>query len=155
VARVRALVDDELALERVHGLVHVLFEHAREPVDLVDEHDLVLLDVTQHAEQLSRVLERGTRGHLDRHLELARDDVRERGLPQPRRPVQQYVIERIAALLRRRDEHAQVLLELGLSDELLEPPRPQERVALGVVGVDSRVANAFVRHVDLMRHPRT
>jgi len=155
VARVGSLVDDELALERVHGLVHVLFQDARQAVNLVDEDDLVLLDMAQHAEQLGGILERRARRHLDGNLELAGNDVRECGLPQPGRSVEQHVIERVAALLRGLDEHAQVLLELGLADELFQPARAQERVALGFVGRDDRIADAFVRgHVPMLR-PRT
>src|SRR5207244_11527823 len=74
-------------------------------------------------------LDRGPAGHPDRPAELARDDVRERRLPHPRRAVERDVLERVAATLRRVDEDAEVRLHLLLVDVLVvgEALRPQRR----------------------------
>ena len=49
-------------------------------------------------------LEHGARGLAQVHAHLARDDVRERGLAEPRRAEEQHVVERLLALARRLDE---------------------------------------------------
>ena len=46
-------------------------------------------------------------------------------LPEPRRPEQQHVIERLAALLGRADEDLELLACLGLADVVAQLPRPQ------------------------------
>ena len=63
-------------------------------------------------------------------LELARDDVRQRGLAEAGRAGQQHVVERLAAAARRLDEEGELVLELLLADEVLEPLRPQRAVEL-------------------------
>ena len=67
----------------------------------------------------------GPRRHAQRRAHLARDHVRERGLAEARRAVEQHVVERLAALARRAHEHAQVLAQLVLADELVERARAQ------------------------------
>src|SRR6266404_3233999 len=71
--------------------------------------------------------------------EVARNDLRERGLTEPRRADEQHVIERLAPRARRFDEHRQVRARLLLTDELAEPLRAQRAVGSVVVA-------AFGRH---------
>ena len=66
-----------------------------------------------------------------------RDHVRERRLAEARRAVQQHVIERLAALLRRGDRHLQVLADAVLADVLVEHARTQPGFVLRVL-VDAR-----------------
>ena len=56
--------------------------------------------------------------------------VRERRLAQAGRAVQQHVIERFAALARRRHRHAQILADPLLADVLVEHARAQPRFVL-------------------------
>ena len=74
-------------------------------------------------------VERSGRAHL------VGDDVGERRLAQPRRPEQQHVVERLAALARRLHEDAQVVDDLPLADVVVELPRPQRLLELQLVGV--------------------
>src|SRR4249919_521202 len=60
--------------------------------------------------------------------ELARQDLRERGLAEARRPDEQHVIERFLARLGRLDEDGQVRARLLLADKLGEPLRAQRAV---------------------------
>jgi len=80
-----------------------------------------------------RPLEHGA-GRLPQiHAELVRDDMRERGLAQPRRAEQQRVIERFATLARRGDEDLELCLDPRLADVLGELARPHgaiERLVL-------------------------
>ena len=68
------------------------------------------------------------RGHAEAYAELGREDLGERGLAEPGRAREQDVVERLAPLPRRLDEHPQVLAELGLPDELVEPLRAQRQL---------------------------
>ena len=73
----------------------------------------------------------------DRHAQLVGDDVGERRLAEAGRAVEQHVVERLAALARRRDRHVQVLADAVLADVVVERPRPQPGLVLRVV-VDAR-----------------
>ena len=126
--------------ELVDGRIQALLDDGVQAVDLVDEEDVVLLELRREQRgQRPLVLDDGTaRGHeLDAHL--VRQDVGERGLAEPGRPGQEDVIERLAALPRRLDEDAEVLLVLGLPDVVREGSRPQRAVELGVVRLRRRV----------------
>ena len=65
----------------------------------------------------------GRLAQVDAHL--VRDDVRQRGLAQARRPEQQHMVERFVALLRRRDEDRQLLADFLLPDVFVEAARAQ------------------------------
>ena len=69
-------------------------------------------------------------------------------LPRPGRAVEERVVERLAALARRLHEHAQVLLQRVLADELVERARAQLLLdpALDVAGLRAqRVGAALIR----------
>jgi hypothetical protein len=59
--------------------------------------------------------------------------VRESGFAETRRAIEQQVVERFVALLGGVDGDAEVVLELLLADELIEPAGPQGDVDLVVV----------------------
>ena len=65
-----------------------------------------------------------------RHAERVGDEVRQRRLADAGRAREEHVVERLAALLRRRDEDLEVLDDLGLADVLVEAARAQRRVVL-------------------------
>ena len=70
---------------------------------------------------------------LSLHAELVGDDLRERGLAESRRARQQHVVERLVALTRSLDENAEVLLDAGLPQVLVEALGAQRAVDLEVV----------------------
>src|SRR3546814_9551250 len=63
---------------------------------------------------------------------LARDDLRQRCLAEPRRAIEKHMVERIGARLRRLDEDAQILPRRRLPDEFGERFGAQRRV--GILG---------------------
>ena len=70
---------------------------------------------------------------------LARDDLRQGRLAEPRRPEKQHVVERFAARFGGLDEDAQIVAQLALADELVEGQRPDRGlggVLLGAFGGD-------------------
>ena len=83
---------------------------------LVDEQDRPVLQIREDRGQVGRALDRRAARDADRHVELVRDDVRERGLPHSGRSVERDVLEWIAAGLRGLDDHAQLLFDLVLVD---------------------------------------
>ena len=70
---------------------------------------------------------------LIEHAQLVGDDVRQRRLPEPRGTAEQDMVQRLAAGLRRLDEHGQVVLDPFLAHEVFEPRRPEAPVELGVL----------------------
>src|SRR5581483_7716483 len=69
----------------------------------------------------------------------------ERRLPEPGRAVEQDMVERVAALARRLDVDAKLLLELRLPDELVEAARAQLTV-VGAVFRSDPSANDTIDH---------
>ena len=117
----------------LHRGIEDLLHRGIEPVDLVDEEDVALLEVGEQRGEVAGLGDHRTRGGAEVHAELARHDLRQRGLSQPRRPHEQDVVEGFLAGTRRLDEHRQVGACLLLADELDEPLRAQR--ALGRVVV--------------------
>ena len=66
------------------------------------------------------VLERGTARQADVDAHLHGDDLRQRRLAEPGRPIQEHVVEGVAALTRRLDEDADLILDRLLADEVVE-----------------------------------
>ena len=125
--RVGAAVDDEVDAEVFHRRIEILFDDPAEPVDLVDEQHVALIERGQDADEILRFLERRPRRAVQRSAEFLRDQVGQRRLSQTRRSREQDVFERFAAPLRGIDRDVQVLDDLSLPDVLFERPRPQRR----------------------------
>ena len=118
-----ALARHDVDAEVVDRRVEALLDDGVQAVDLVDEEDVVLLRAScEERRERALVLDdrAARRDELDAHL--VREDVRERRLAEAGRPAEEDVIERLAALLRRLDEDAEVLLVLRLPDVVVEGP---------------------------------
>jgi len=94
-------------------------------VDFVDEQHLLLAQVGEDGREVALDLQRWARGLLERGIHFVGDDVGQRRLAQPRRAVEQHVVERLAARARRLDGDLEVVLDLVLPDELAQPLRTQ------------------------------
>ena len=116
----RPLVDHDVDAVVLHGRIEVFLHHGAEPVDLVDEEHVVRLQRGQYARQIAGLVQHGAGRDLEAHAQLVGDDVAQGGLPQPRRAVQQRVVERLAPVLGRLHEHFQVLHHLLLPAEVPE-----------------------------------
>src|SRR5262245_41517531 len=117
-ARRRALADHDVDLVVLERRVQDLLDDRREPVDLVDEEDIVRLEVGQDRGEVARALEHRTRRLPEVHSHLARDDVRERRLAEARRAEEQHVVERLAPRACRLDEDRELPADLLLPDVL-------------------------------------
>ncbi len=101
-------------------------------MDLVDEQDVAVLEVGQQRGEVARLGDHRAGRGAEADAHLAGEDPGERRLPEPRRAVEQHVVERLAAALRGIDEDAQILARRLLADELVEALRAKRRV--GVLG---------------------
>ena len=97
--------------------------------------------------EIAGPLDDRTCGRAHGHAELVGDDVGQGGLAEAGRPVEQHVIEGLAALPRRGDGDVQVLADLVLADVLVERARTQSTLVLDVVVDAARGDQAFVGHV--------
>ena len=79
---------------------------------------LLVLQVRDDRRQIALDLQRRRGGLLKMHAELVGDDVGQRRLAQPRRPVEQHVVHRLAARFCGLDRDLQILFHFVLPDEL-------------------------------------
>jgi hypothetical protein len=135
-----ALADDDVELEVLHRGIQDLLDDAVQAVDLVDEQDVARLEVRKDGGEVAGPLEHGARRRLDPHAHRMGNDVRERRFAQAGGSAEQHVVERLAPLTGRLDEHGKIVLDAVLADEVLEPRRPQAPVDLQIVIV------RFCRH---------
>ena len=87
-------------------------------MDLIDKEDVPRSEIGEQRRQIPLLLNRrpGSDANIDPHLVC--DNPRKRGLPEPRRAVEQHMVERVSALFRRLDKNPQVFLHLVLADIL-------------------------------------
>ena len=123
--RRRALADHHVERVVLHRRVEDLLDRAVEPVDLVDEQDVALVERGQDRGQVAGPLDGRSGGVLDVDPELAGDDRGEGGLAETGRSVQQDVVGRLSPAPGRRQQHRQVGLDLALADVLVERARSQ------------------------------
>ena len=126
--RRRPLPHHQVELEVLHRRVERLLDDVVQAVDLVDEEDVAAVEVREQRGEVAGTLEHGPGGAAHADRELVRDDVRERRLPEPRRPAEEDVVQHVAARACRLDLHAQVLAHLLLADVLVERARPERRL---------------------------
>ena len=91
-----ALADHHVERVVLHRRVEDLLHRAVQPVDLVDEQDVALLERGQDRGEVAGPLDRRARGVLHVDAEFARDDRGEGRLAEPGRAVQEDVIGRLS-----------------------------------------------------------
>ena len=149
-SRARALPDHDVELVVLHRRIQHFLDRRRHPVDLVDEQHLLLAQARQNRREIARPLEHRARRRPHGHAELVSDHVRQRRLAEPRRAVQQHVIERLAPLARGRDRHLQIGADPLLADVVVQRPRTQSGLVLDVFvdlrGGDDAVGSVVLSH---------
>ena len=140
-ARRRPLADDQVELEILHRRIEDLLDRRIEPVDLVDEQHVALLEIGEQRREVAGLGDHRPGGGAEIDAELARDDLRQRGLAEPGRADEQHVVERLVARPRRLDEDREIGARLLLADELGKPLRAQRalgRVLVAALGRSTR-----------------
>ena len=127
------LLHHEIDGEVLHGGIEQLLDDARQPVDLVDEKDVLLRQVAQEADEIAAALDRraGRRHEVRPHL--VGDDAGQRGLAEAGRTIEEHMIDALPALLGRLHRHAEAADGLMLADVLVEAARTQRALEGRVV----------------------
>ena len=113
-------------------------------MNLVDKEHVVRFEVVHDCGQVGGALDSGTRGDVDVDAELARDDVRERGLAEAGRSGEEHVIEHLGASAGGFDRHAENFLGALLTDEFVKRARAQREIEPAIVFVtDARGGPSF------------
>ena len=99
-------------------------------MDLVDEQDVAVLEVGQQRGEVAGLGDHRAGRGAEADAHLAREDAGQRRLAEPRRAVEQHMVERLAAALRGVDEHPQILARRLLADELVEALGPKRRIGV-------------------------
>src|SRR5690606_17734620 len=141
-----ALADDDVDLVVLHRRIERLFDDGIHAVNLVDEEDVARLEAAQDRRQVALRLEHRARRRANRHAQFVGDDVGERRLAEPRRTVEQYVIECLTTLTRGGNRDDQVLAQPFLADVVAKGSRPQPGFELPVVVIASGGHDARVGH---------
>ena len=112
----------------LHGRIEGFLHLAVQAVDFIDEQDIRMRQVDQDGRQLATVLDGGPGSDGEPTVHLAGQDLAEGGLAQPRGPVQQDMVQRLAALAGCLDQDFHVVLQVILADQLVQALRPQGRI---------------------------
>ncbi len=123
--RRRAFADDQIELEILHRRIEDFLHRRIEPVNLVDEQHVARLEIGDECREIAGLRDHRTGGGTEVDAELARDDLRQRGLAEARGTDEKHMVERLFARARRLDEHAQVGARFFLADEFGQPLRAQ------------------------------
>ena len=107
-------------------------------MDLVDEHDLALVEVREHRGEVAGAFERGARGDSDRFAQFGGDDHGEAGLAEAGRAGEQDVVGRGTASGGALQHEFELFAHAGLADELREQTRPQRRLVVAFTGNGDR-----------------
>src|SRR6185436_12193702 len=118
----------EVELKILHSRVKDFLDRRVEPVDLIDEQHVALLEIGEERGEIAGPGDDRSRGGAEIDAELARHDLGERGLAEPGRADEQHVVESFLACARRSDEHPEIGACLALADELVESLRAQRRI---------------------------
>ena len=121
----RALADHDVERVVLHRRVEDLLDRAVEPMDLVDEQDVALLERGQDRGQVAGALDGRARRVFDVDAQLARDDRGQGRLAQAGRPVQEDVVGGLSPAPCRLEQDRQVRLDLALADVFVERARPE------------------------------
>ena len=117
---------------RVKDFLHL----TGQAVDLVNKKDIALLQIREQGGQVAGLLDGGAGGDADLHTHLLRHNTGQRGFAQARRAVEQDVIHRLAALLRRPQVDLQVALGLLLTYIVIQRFRAQaDLLRIGGTGI--------------------
>ena len=94
-------------------------------MNLVHKKNIVLVEVGQQRRQIPRLLNRrpGGNPHIDPHL--IGNNARQRSLPQPRRAMEQHMVQRLLPHLGSLDKDLQIALGLLLTNVLFEGLWPE------------------------------
>ena len=127
-ARRGPFADHQVERAVLHCRVEHFLDRRIQPVDFVDEQDVTVLEVGQESSKVARLGDDRARGGAEADAHFAGEDAGQGRLAEAGWAVEQDMVERLAAALRRRDEHPQILPRRLLADEFVEGLGPKRVV---------------------------
>ena len=127
-ARARALPDNQVHAKIFHGRIQNFLERGLQAMDLVQKKEIARVQRSQHRRHVAFFLQQRPGRDLDRRAHFVRQNLRQCCFPQPRRPVQQNVVQRFPAVFRRIHCDFQVFLHAPLPDKILDTLRTDARL---------------------------
>ena len=98
-------------------------------MDFVDEQHVALFEIGQQRGEIAGLGDHRAGGGAKTDAELARHDLRQRGLAEAGGADEQHVVQRLVTLARGLDEDREILARLRLADEFGQQLRAQRGVA--------------------------
>ena len=117
-ARVRSLVNDDVELEILHRRIEIFLNGFLETVNLVNEQHIAFLKVGEQTGEVAGFFNGRAAGGLEVGTHGFGENVGDGGFAEAGRPVEQDMVERLAALLGGGDGDLQPLLHLRLAGEI-------------------------------------
>ena len=104
-------------------------------MNFIDKQHVIGFKIGQQRRQITGLGDHRPGRRPEPDAELPRDDLRKRGLAEPRRSMKQHMIQRIAPLPRRGNEHPQIFPRRFLPDKFIERFRAESSVnVFGTMG---------------------
>ena len=120
----RALSDDQVQLEVLHGRVQDFLHGDGHAVDLVHEEDVVAGQIGQDGGQVAAALQHRARGADQVDAQLGGHDLGQGRLAQAGVAVKERMVQRAAAFTGSAQIHAQIGTQLFLADEVIQAAGP-------------------------------
>ena len=98
----------------------------------INNQHIALLQIGEQRHKVALLLNRRSARHPNIHAHFMRNNIRQRRLTKPGRPIKQHMIQRLLPQLRRININLQALLRLALSDILIQRIRPQTPLPLRI-----------------------
>src|SRR2546423_6829230 len=109
-------------------------------MNLVNEEHVTFLKIRENGREVAALLNYRPCGRTKLRAHLVRNDVRQSGLSQPRRPRQQNVIQRLAPAKRCLDEDAKIVRRTALAYVFGQTSRAQRLFKFSLVFYHTRLA---------------
>ena len=116
-----------------HGGIEDFLHHGREPVNLVHEQHIAVLQMGEDGSEVAGTLQHGPRGGAQVHLHLVGNDVGKRGLAEARGAEDQRVVQRVAPASCRLDEYLHLVLDRFLPHIVGEAGWTQGAIDLAIL----------------------
>ena len=123
-ARARSLADDQVDAKIFHRRIEHFFDRGLQAMNFVQKENFLGFERSEDRGQIAFALEQRTRAGLDRNVQFVGDNLRQGRFAQPRRPIEQHVIQRFAAAARRLDGDLDIFFDAFLSDVVVESLGP-------------------------------
>src|SRR5262245_4959231 len=128
--RRRPLPDHQIKLEILHRGIENLFNRRVKAMNLVNEEHVAFFKIGEQRGQIARLFDHRPGRGFDLRAHLAGDYSGHCGLAETRRPIEQHMIQRLAARAGGLDEDAQIVLDLLLADVFAQDLRAQREFNL-------------------------